>query len=58
MYVRKKTIKGREYYYLVRSVRDGDTVRQEYIEYLGLTMPSKKEIEMIKRKAKKKYLPT
>ena len=54
MFVRKKTIKGREYYYLVRSVRDGDAVRQEYLEYLGPNIPQKKELQRLKRKHSKR----
>ncbi len=49
MYVRKKTIKGREYYYLVKSVRRGDTIRQVYLEYLGSEPPSKKAVEAAKK---------
>jgi hypothetical protein len=50
MFVRKKTIKGRQYYYLVRSVRAGDTIRQECLEYLGPKLPPKKELEALKKK--------
>jgi hypothetical protein len=35
MYIRKKTIKGREYHYLVESVRVGDCVQQKVLAYLG-----------------------
>ena len=52
MFVRKKTIKGRQYYYLVRSIRDGNCVRQEYLEYIGPNLPSKKQLESIKKKHK------
>ena len=34
-FVRKKTIKGNTYFYLVRSVRQGDLVRQKVVKYLG-----------------------
>ena len=34
-FVRRKTIKGHDYYYLVRSQREGDTVRQIHIKYIG-----------------------
>lgn len=34
-YIRTKTIKGREYRYLVRGIRDGKRVRQKVIRYLG-----------------------
>jgi hypothetical protein len=35
MYIRKKTIKGHEYYYLVRMARQGITPRQQVVRYLG-----------------------
>ena len=50
MYVRTKKVKGREYYYLVRSVRHGNQVRQENLEYLGPKMPTKKQLEAVKRR--------
>ena len=50
MFVRKKRISGREYYYLVKSVREGATVRQKFVEYLGSEMPAKNEIERVKAK--------
>ncbi|PTD94489.1 hypothetical protein C9439_02140 [archaeon SCG-AAA382B04] len=34
-FVRSKNIKGNEYLYLVKSVRNGDSVRQKVLEYLG-----------------------
>ncbi|MCX6695611.1 MAG: hypothetical protein NTU61_04885 [Candidatus Altiarchaeota archaeon] len=51
MYVRKKRIHGKEYYYLVKSVREGRIVIQKFIEYLGPDMPSKSHLERIMRKA-------
>ena len=38
-FIRKKIIKGQTYYYKVKSVREGDKVRQEVIEYLGKEIP-------------------
>lgn len=35
MFVRKKTVNGRVYHYLVRSVRQNGKVRQEALAYLG-----------------------
>lgn len=52
MFVRKKTVKGREYYYLVKSTRDGNCVRQECVEYLGSKLPSKRELEKLRKKHK------
>ncbi len=40
VFVRKKQISGREYYYLVKSVRNGKNIER----YVGLNPPSKKEI--------------
>lgn len=34
-YIRTKTIKGRDYLYLVRGVREGASVRQKVVRYLG-----------------------
>lgn len=34
-FVRTKSVNGHEYRYLVRSVREGDKVRQETVAYLG-----------------------
>ena len=53
MFVRKKTVKGRDYYYLVKSIRDGDTVRQECLEYIGPKIPSTTELKEIKRRHEK-----
>jgi len=38
-YTRIKTIKGRQYKYLVRGVREGNSVRQKVIKYLGPVEP-------------------
>lgn len=35
MFVRKKTVNGQVYHYLVRSVRQNGKVRQEALAYLG-----------------------
>ena len=35
-FVRAKTIKGRQYFYLVENVRDGKKTRQKVIAYLGV----------------------
>jgi len=52
-YVRSKNIKGRIYYYLVKSVRDGDKVRQINLAYLGAEKPTEEEIRKIKKRHKK-----
>lgn len=50
MFVRKKRVKGIEYYYLVKSIRDGGVVRQKVVKYLGSDLPTQKTIEKIKKK--------
>ncbi len=52
-YVRSKNIKGRIYYYLVKSVRDGDKVRQINLAYLGAEKPTEEEVRKIKKRHKK-----
>jgi hypothetical protein len=54
MFVRQKIIKGRTYYYLVRSKRQGASVVQETIEYIGAKKPSKKNITVLKKKHENK----
>jgi len=49
MFVRKKRIHEREYYYLVKSVREDGCVRQKFVEYLGAKAPDKEELERIIR---------
>ncbi len=34
-FIREKEISGNTYLYLVKSVREGDSVRQEVLKYLG-----------------------
>ncbi|MFH1403554.1 MAG: hypothetical protein ABIH11_04715 [Candidatus Altiarchaeota archaeon] len=48
MFVRKKRIKGREYYYLVKSVRRDGRVSQEFVEYLGSEAPSPRQLAEVK----------
>ena len=35
VFIREKEISGNTYLYLVKSIREGDTVRQEVVRYLG-----------------------
>jgi hypothetical protein len=59
-FIRKKTIKGNDYFYEVESIRDGDKVRQKVIKYLGTTKPTIEPKTKIKEKPmeKKKELGT
>jgi len=52
-YVRSKNINGRIYYYLVKSVRDGNKVRQINLAYLGAEKPTEEEIRKIKKRYKR-----
>lgn len=54
MFVRKKHIKGRTYYYLVKSVREKNRVRQVFIEYFGSTPPQESKPTKIKIKKQPK----
>jgi hypothetical protein len=49
VFVRAKRKNGRIYYYLVESRREGSKVRQKVIKYLGIEMPTKDEIETLRR---------
>ena len=50
VYVRGKKIKGQTYYYLVKSVREGNRVRQVSLEYLGAEKPTKQKVHKLGRK--------
>src|SRR5947208_964069 len=61
-YQRVKTIGGRKYYYRVRSVREGKTVRQIYVAYDGPVDPvghggPKKPARRSKRQARPRPKP-
>jgi hypothetical protein len=38
-YIRRKTINGKSYHYLVKSVREGKRVRQVFVRYIGNPPP-------------------
>jgi hypothetical protein len=50
MFIRKKQIKGKIYYYLVKSVRDRSHVHQIVLEYLGAAIPTESKLKKIKQK--------
>jgi len=56
VYVRKKVIKGQEYYYLVKSIREKGKVKQITLKYLGKELPSEEELLRIKENLEKKEL--
>jgi hypothetical protein len=39
-YIRRKTIQGKTYQYLVKSVREGQRVRQVFVRYIGNPPPA------------------
>lgn len=45
MYVERKKIHGKEYYYLKRSVREGSKVRSKTVAYLGKSPLSRKQLQ-------------
>lgn len=46
-FIRTKQIKGKIYYYLVKSVREGNKVRQVILKYLGTTPPEQTGEEIL-----------
>lgn len=54
VYVRAKKIKGRTYYYLVRSVREGNRIRQVSLKYLGTDKPGREKARSLAKKYKGK----
>ena len=49
-FIRTKRKGNRTYYYLVESRREGNKVRQKVIKYLGAEMPTKEQIETLRRR--------
>lgn len=47
MFVRKKTLGKHTYYYLVETKREGVSVKQTSVKYLGKQKPSKEYIDGI-----------
>lgn len=54
VYIRSKKIKGNLYYYLVKSIREGDRVKQITLDYLGTEKPSSSEFIRLKKRYKGK----
>jgi hypothetical protein len=48
-YLKKQQRGERSYYYLVKSERDGNKVRQKVLRYLGTSKPSEDELKNIKK---------
>lgn len=53
MYIEKKKIAGKEYYYLRQSIRENGKVKTKTIAYLGTKKPSKEELKKAIEKAGK-----
>jgi hypothetical protein len=49
-YVRSKNIKGRTYYYLVKSIREGKKIKQINLAYLGAENPTGEEVKKLRKK--------
>jgi len=49
VFIRKKYIKGKMYYYLVKSIRLGKDKWKKYEKYIGLEEPTYKQIEDFKK---------
>jgi len=56
MYVERKKIGDKEYYYLKLAVREGDKVRTKTVAYFGKSKPSEEEIENKINEIKSKYV--
>ncbi|ODS42289.1 MAG: hypothetical protein MSIBF_02865 [Candidatus Altiarchaeales archaeon IMC4] len=56
-YLRKVKIKGKEYWYLFQTVREGDKFKKKS-KYLGKKLPEKKELERIKREFLEELITT
>lgn len=50
VFIRSKTVKGRRYYYLVKSIRKAGKVRQKFLQYLGSREPSDDEVRRLVKK--------
>ena len=50
MFVRRKIISNHSYYYLVKSFRENNKVKQKVLEYLGTTLPNHGTIKKLKKK--------
>ncbi len=47
VYIERKTIKGKEFYYLVHTLREGENIVHKR-KYVGVVLPPKEELEKIK----------
>ena len=53
MFVRKKIIYGKTYYYLVENYREGNKVKQRVLKYIGDRKPTPDELEKMIKGVKK-----
>lgn len=58
MYIRTKKIKGKTYYYLVKTIREDGKVRQIHLDYLGTEKPSLEQAAELKKKQDNKEKKT
>lgn len=52
VYLKATKVKGHIYYYLVRSVRKGDKVRQVIVQYFGSKKPGDEEVKKLREAMK------
>lgn len=53
VYVRKKQIKGKAYYYVVEAVREKDKVKQKVVRYIGSIETLLKKLDIADKVLKK-----
>lgn len=52
-YIRKKSIKGKTYYYVVEAVREKDKVKQKVLRYIGSIETLLKKLDIADKILKK-----
>jgi len=52
VFIRRKRIKGRDYFYLAKTVRRDGKVMQITLEYIGKEIPTTEQISKLKQKYK------
>ena len=51
-FLRKKVVKGNEYWYLVENQREGKGVKQTILHYFGKDKPTPEEVERVIKEVK------
>jgi Fic family protein len=55
-FIRKKNIKGKEYFYYVYQYRIKDKTKQKVLKYLGSVMPNKQELKNLEKEFKERKI--